>query len=158
MGTNDETIWLCMINPKVLEVLNQLLKAMEQLSMAPPKEEAVQVPHRMPGALLTVDEAAQRLGVSKYTLRGWVSQRRIPYVKIGGALCLVQPTWTTSSKPQPWTLENPGEGIKNYFSDHITENPGKRAAGWGRNQSSSHQHLSAPQPALDRPGFPALFL
>ena len=83
MGTNDETIWLCKINPKVLEVLNQLLKAMEQLSMAPPKEEAVQVPHRMPGALLTVDEAAQRLAVSKYTLRGWVSQRRIPYVKIG---------------------------------------------------------------------------
>lgn len=83
MGTNDETIWLCKINPKVLEVLNQLLKAMEQLSMAPPKEEAVQVPHRMPGALLTVDEAAQRLAVSKYTLRRWVSQRRIPYVKIG---------------------------------------------------------------------------
>ena len=83
MGTNDETIWLCKINPKVLEVLNQLLKATEQLSMAPPKEEAVQVPHRMPGALLTVDEAAQRLAVSKYTLRRWVSQRRIPYVKIG---------------------------------------------------------------------------
>jgi hypothetical protein len=41
MGTNDETIWLCKINPKVLEVLNQLLKAMEQLSMALPKEEAV---------------------------------------------------------------------------------------------------------------------
>ena len=71
------------INPKVLEVLNQLLKAMEQLSMAPLKEEPIQVPDRMPGALLTVDEAAQRLGVSKYTLRGWVSQRRIPYVKIG---------------------------------------------------------------------------
>ena len=70
METNDESFWLCKINPKVLEVLNQLLKAMEQLSMAPPKEEAVQVPHRMPGALLTVDEAAQRLGVNKYTLRG----------------------------------------------------------------------------------------
>ena len=82
MGTNDDSVWLCKINPKVLEVLNQLLKAMEQLSMAPPKEEPV-VPHRMPGALLTVDEAAQRLAVSKYTLRGWVSQRRIPYVKIG---------------------------------------------------------------------------
>jgi excisionase family DNA binding protein len=83
MGTNDETVWLFKINPKVLEVLNQLFKAMEQLSMAPPKEEPVQVPHRMPGALFTVDEAAQRLGVSKHTLRGWVSQRRIPYVKIG---------------------------------------------------------------------------
>jgi excisionase family DNA binding protein len=82
MGTNDESLWLCKINPKVLEVLNQLLKAMEQLPMAPPKEEPV-VLHRMPGSLLTVEEAAQRLGVSKYTLRGWVSQRRIPYVKIG---------------------------------------------------------------------------
>jgi excisionase family DNA binding protein len=83
METNDESVWLCKINPKVLEVLNQLLKAMEQLSVASPKEEPIQMPHRMPGALLTVDETAQHLGVSKYTLRGWVSQRRIPYVKIG---------------------------------------------------------------------------
>jgi excisionase family DNA binding protein len=83
MGTSDETIWLFKINPKVLEVLNQLLKAMEQLSIPPTKGEPVQAPDRIPGALLTVDEAAQRLGVSKYTLRGWVSQRRIPYVKIG---------------------------------------------------------------------------
>ena len=37
MKTNDESVWLFKINPKVLEVLNQLLKAMEQLSMAPPK-------------------------------------------------------------------------------------------------------------------------
>jgi excisionase family DNA binding protein len=83
MESNDESVWLCKINPKVLEVLNQFLKAMEHLSMAPPKEEPILMPDRMPGALLTVDEAAQRLAVSKYTLRGWVSQRRIPYVKIG---------------------------------------------------------------------------
>ena len=83
METNDESLWLCKINPKVLEVLNQLLRAMEQLSMTPLKEEQFHLPDRMPGALLTVDEAAQRLAVSKYTLRRWVSQRRIPYVKIG---------------------------------------------------------------------------
>jgi hypothetical protein len=61
METNDESFWLCKINPKVLEVLNQLLKVIEQLSMAPPKEEPFQAPHRLPGSLLIVDEAAQRL-------------------------------------------------------------------------------------------------
>jgi excisionase family DNA binding protein len=83
MGTNDESVWLFKINPKVLEVLNQLLRTMEQLSMTPLKEEQIQVPDRMPGALLTVDEATKRLAVIKYTLRGWVSRRRIPHVKIG---------------------------------------------------------------------------
>ncbi len=83
MGTNDESVWLLKMNPKVIEVLDQLLRAMEQLSMATLKEEQVQVPERMPGSLLTVGEAAQRLRVSKYTLRGWVSRRRISYVKIG---------------------------------------------------------------------------
>jgi excisionase family DNA binding protein len=33
--------------------------------------------------LLSVDEAAARLGVSKYTLRGWLFQRRLPHVKLG---------------------------------------------------------------------------
>jgi excisionase family DNA binding protein len=33
--------------------------------------------------LLNVDQAAARLGVSKYTLRGWLFQRRLPYVKLG---------------------------------------------------------------------------
>ena len=83
MGTNDDSVWLCKINPKVLEVLNQLLRAMEQLSIPPPKRGTSAGAAQNAGALLTVDEAAQRLGVSKYTLRGWVSQRRIPYVKIG---------------------------------------------------------------------------
>jgi excisionase family DNA binding protein len=34
--------------------------------------------------LLDISEAAQRLGVSIHTLRGWVSQRRIKFVKLGG--------------------------------------------------------------------------
>ena len=33
--------------------------------------------------LLSIDEAAARLGVSKYTLRAWLFQRRLPHVKLG---------------------------------------------------------------------------
>jgi excisionase family DNA binding protein len=33
--------------------------------------------------LLTMDEAAKYLGISKLTLYGWVSARKLSYVKIG---------------------------------------------------------------------------
>ncbi|HNT67395.1 MAG TPA: helix-turn-helix domain-containing protein [bacterium] len=33
--------------------------------------------------LLDIDQAAEILGVKVWTLRAWVSQRKIPYVKIG---------------------------------------------------------------------------
>jgi excisionase family DNA binding protein len=33
--------------------------------------------------LLSVPEAAQRLGLSRHTINSWVSQRRIAFVKIG---------------------------------------------------------------------------
>jgi excisionase family DNA binding protein len=33
--------------------------------------------------LLTMDEAAKYLGISKLTLYGWVSSRKLGYVKIG---------------------------------------------------------------------------
>ncbi|MFZ5448945.1 MAG: helix-turn-helix domain-containing protein [Thermodesulfobacteriota bacterium] len=33
--------------------------------------------------LLAVEAAAQTLGISVHTLRAWVSQQRIPYVKLG---------------------------------------------------------------------------
>lgn len=33
--------------------------------------------------LLTMDEAAKYLGISKLTLYGWVSARKLGYVKIG---------------------------------------------------------------------------
>ena len=33
--------------------------------------------------LLNVDEAAGYLGVSPGTLRNWLSERRLPYVKVG---------------------------------------------------------------------------
>ena len=33
--------------------------------------------------LLTMDEASEYLGISKLTLYGWVSERRLAYVKVG---------------------------------------------------------------------------
>jgi excisionase family DNA binding protein len=33
--------------------------------------------------LLSVTDAAQRLGISRHTLNGWVSKRKIPFVKLG---------------------------------------------------------------------------
>jgi excisionase family DNA binding protein len=36
--------------------------------------------------LITVEDAAKFLAVSTSTLYGWVYQRRIPFVKVGGAL------------------------------------------------------------------------
>lgn len=33
--------------------------------------------------MLTVSEAAKRLGVQESTVRAWVMRRRIPYLKIG---------------------------------------------------------------------------
>ncbi|MBN2416791.1 helix-turn-helix domain-containing protein [bacterium] len=37
----------------------------------------------MKDCLLNTDEASDLLGIKPWTLRAWVSQRRIPYVKIG---------------------------------------------------------------------------
>jgi excisionase family DNA binding protein len=33
--------------------------------------------------LLPVEAAAQTLGISVHTIRAWVSQQRIPYIKMG---------------------------------------------------------------------------
>lgn len=33
--------------------------------------------------LLTIDEAAEYLSIRPWTLRAWVSQKRIPYIKLG---------------------------------------------------------------------------
>jgi excisionase family DNA binding protein len=33
--------------------------------------------------LLTVEEAANALSISIHTIRAWISQKRIPYVKLG---------------------------------------------------------------------------
>lgn len=40
----------------------------------------------MDKALLDVREAAAALGISRHTVRSWVFQRRIPFVRIGGAI------------------------------------------------------------------------
>ncbi len=36
--------------------------------------------------LMTVEEAARFLGLSVWTIRRWIFQRRIPYVKLGRAV------------------------------------------------------------------------
>jgi excisionase family DNA binding protein len=41
---------------------------------------------RTESRLVTVQEAAKFLALSKSTLYGWVYQRRIPFVKVGSAL------------------------------------------------------------------------
>lgn len=56
---------------------------------------------------LTMDEAAKYLGISKLTLYGWISTRKLRYVKIGRLVKFKQdqlepsavdglPTWITS--------------------------------------------------------------
>ena len=34
-------------------------------------------------SLLSVTDAAKRLGISRHTLNGWVSKRKVPFVKLG---------------------------------------------------------------------------
>jgi excisionase family DNA binding protein len=33
--------------------------------------------------LLSISEAANRLGISRHTLNGWVSKRKVPFIKLG---------------------------------------------------------------------------
>lgn len=46
--------------------------------------------------LLSYKEAAKRLGISVSTLRGWVSDKRISYVKIGPRHVVFRPQDLTS--------------------------------------------------------------
>ena len=85
MGASDE-FWFCKLNPRLVELIERLVIMMEQTQMPPTPErqvEKIRVQEGVPKGLLTVAEAAERLRISEYTLRGWISQRRIPYVKIG---------------------------------------------------------------------------
>jgi excisionase family DNA binding protein len=82
----DETFWLCKVNPKFVELIKRLVVALERTQAFTgqlQQEEKSLVRQMAPKGLLTVEEAANRLGISKCSLRNWVSQRRIPYVKIG---------------------------------------------------------------------------
>jgi len=45
--------------------------------------EAPQTRERILHPLLSIPEAAKILGVSVWTLRQWLSQRRLPYIKVG---------------------------------------------------------------------------
>lgn len=37
-------------------------------------------------AMLTVEKAAERLGLAPSTVRTWIARKRIDYVKVGGAV------------------------------------------------------------------------
>lgn len=41
------------------------------------------VPHQDPDRLLSVEEAAEKLQVSAYTIRGWARDRKIPAIRMG---------------------------------------------------------------------------
>ena len=42
------------------------------------------------GSLLTVKQAADYLGISVYTMRNWLSQRRLTFLKVGRCTRLEQ--------------------------------------------------------------------
>lgn len=83
MTSGEDGLWLLRVNPRVLELLERFLEIMEQPYTVLQYLEQPQGNEREESGLLTVSEAAQRLRISKHTLRSWVSQRRMPYVKIG---------------------------------------------------------------------------
>lgn len=147
METYDENVWLLKMNPKLLEVLNRLLSAIEQLPLGTHQEEHVMVPKKSPETLLTVAEAAQRLLLSEHSLRRWINQRRIPYVKLDGALCLILPTWRASSNPPPWSPGNPGKGIKVYLRADHGKSREAMATSWDRSCGTNNLPPSASSPS-----------
>jgi excisionase family DNA binding protein len=40
------------------------------------------------GRLLSIDEAAIKLGISPLTMRAWIRQRRLPFVRLGRRVLL----------------------------------------------------------------------
>jgi excisionase family DNA binding protein len=40
------------------------------------------------GGLLSLPEGARRLGVSRHTVRAWIRQRRLPFVRLGRRVLL----------------------------------------------------------------------
>jgi len=83
MGSGEDNLWLVKVNPKLLELLDRLLQILEQPNLVLQHHEPRRTNEREASGLLTVPEAAQRLRISEHTLRSWVSQRRMPYVKMG---------------------------------------------------------------------------
>lgn len=62
----------------------------------------------LPG-LLRVDEAGERLGVTEGTVRNWLWQRRLPYVKVGTATRIrveaVDALVREVRAERPWSLD-----------------------------------------------------
>lgn len=57
----------------------------------------------MVSELLTVGEVASRLRVQRFTIYTWVSQKRIPYIKVGRRVVF---NW---EKIEKWLEENSSE-------------------------------------------------
>jgi excisionase family DNA binding protein len=51
----------------------------------------VYAPERTPSALLTIEEARTRLGVSRSTLWSWISGGRLPVVRLPGRVVRIDP-------------------------------------------------------------------
>jgi excisionase family DNA binding protein len=83
MNSGEDNLWLVKVNPKLLELLDRFLQILEQSNVALQHHQRTYRDESEESGLLTVSEAAQRLRISGFTLLSWVSQRRIPYVKIG---------------------------------------------------------------------------
>ena len=68
--------------------------------MVPHQEEKSRDENELPGGLLTVGEAPQRLRISEHTLRRWINQRSYPR-EVGAAHLVLLRTWITSLNPAP---------------------------------------------------------
>ncbi|MGA8139652.1 MAG: helix-turn-helix domain-containing protein [Desulfobaccales bacterium] len=107
MAANDEDSWVFKVNPKLIELFDRFVRVLEmEKARAIPREiENSRTEKNSTGGLVTVADAAKRLCVSVASLRRWVSQRRMPYVKIGRRV-LFNPAdlddFIKSCTVQPW--------------------------------------------------------
>lgn len=83
MASGEDNLWVLKVNPRLLELLERFLQILEQHNTVLQHHEQPQRNEREESGLLSVSEAAKRLRISEYTLRSWISQRRMPYVKMG---------------------------------------------------------------------------
>lgn len=73
------------------------------------KHPSEDTPHALELVLLDVNGVARRLGVSRHTIYSWVSQRRIPYLKVGRLLRFdlgAITAWLQEESREPLDLES----------------------------------------------------
>lgn len=86
------------------------------------------MPEPMLGRLVGVDQLARELGISRHTVYSWVSQRRIPFLKVGRLLrfdLAAISTWLHSNHEPAFTLE-PDTG-RPLEDDRCTTRPERRS-------------------------------